>query len=94
MKTTIYLIRHSIPLNNKEYVNSSDTLQIKNEKNPLSKEGEQKAKDLSELQELKNIDKVISSNYVRAISTAKYIAEQSDEKYNYKSYSNTGYINS
>lgn len=41
----------------------------------LSANGEIKAKELSELEELKNIDAIWSSNYVRAIATAKYIAE-------------------
>lgn len=76
MKTDIYLIRHSEPMNNKKYINSSDSLQIENEKNPLSVEGEEKAKELSLTEEMQNIDLVISSNYVRAISTAKYLAHQ------------------
>ncbi|MFV0275162.1 MAG: histidine phosphatase family protein [Bacilli bacterium] len=40
--------------------------------------GEERAKILSELQEFNNIDCVISSNYVRTISTAKYIANKND----------------
>ena len=75
-RTVIYLIRHSEPLNDKKYISSSDSLQIENEKNPLSVEGEEKAKKLSLTDEMQNIDLVISSNYVRAISTAKYLAHQ------------------
>ena len=41
---------------------------------PLSIEGEELASNISKESELQNIDVVISSNYVRAMSTAKYIA--------------------
>lgn len=65
-------------MNNKININNSDDLQIENEKNPLSVYGEEKARKLSLKDEMKNIDLVISSNYVRAISTAKYIAYQNN----------------
>ena len=69
--TTLYLIRHSKPLMVNTN-NSNDNLQIQNEKKILSIEGEKIAKDrLSNL----NVDIVYSSNYVRAIQTAKYINE-------------------
>ena len=55
---------------------SNDSLQVKNEKTPLSVDGEKKALELSLDDEMKDIDVVISSNYVRAISSAKYIAYQ------------------
>jgi len=80
MKTVIYLIRHSEPLKNKEVLESKDSLQIQNEKNPLSVRGEEKAKKLSQKEELTNIDVVISSNYVRSIATSKYIAEENNKK--------------
>ena len=72
--TTIYLMRHSIALKdiNNDYNNES--LQLQNEKMPLSIEGEELASNISKESELQNIDVVISSNYVRAMSTAKYIA--------------------
>lgn len=76
MNTTIYLIRHSTPLKITNYINTQDNLQIQNEKTPLSKEGELKALNLSNQEEFKSIDTIISSNYVRAMSTAKYIAEK------------------
>ena len=41
---------------------------------PLSVEGEELASNISEKKELQNIDVVISSNYVRAMATAKYIS--------------------
>ena len=53
--TTIYLIRHSKPLKvNNEFNN--DDLQIQNEKQSLSIEGEQIAQDKLNNMELDNID--------------------------------------
>ncbi len=72
MKTIIYLCRHSEPLG--MYDNENETMQLRNEKMTLSVLGEEKARKLSFLPELNNVDNVIASNYVRAISTAKYIA--------------------
>lgn len=43
------------------------------------KKEKKRANILSEIDELSNIDKVISSNYVRAISTAKYIANKNNK---------------
>ena len=57
---------------NNDYNNES--LQLQNEKMPLSVEGEELASNISKESELQNIDVVISSNYVRAMSTAKYIS--------------------
>lgn len=85
--TYIYLIRHSEQLRIKNRINNEDS-QIANEKIILSVEGEKKAKEISELNELKDIDILCSSNYVRAISTAKYIANKNkieiniDENFN------------
>ena len=75
-ETIIYLIRHSEQLKMNITYLSGENEQIKNEKIVLSTEGERKAKELSEKEELKNIDVLYSSNYVRAIATAKYIANQ------------------
>ena len=61
---------------------SSEISQIKNEQNPLSDNGEILAQELSNIAEFKNIDVLYSSNYVRAISTAKYIAEKNNIKIN------------
>ena len=58
---------------NNDYNNES--LQLQNEKMPLSIEGEELASNISKESELQNIDVVISSNYVRAMSTAKYISK-------------------
>ena len=81
---TIYLIRHSMPLRplkvNNEFNN--DNLQMQNEKSSLSIEGEQIAKDKLNNKEFANIDILFSSSYVRAIQTAKYIAEKNNLEIN------------
>lgn len=77
-KTVIYLIRHSKQLKINSTYLSCENEQIKNEKIILSIEGEKKAQELSEKEELKNIDILYSSNYVRAIATAKYIADKNN----------------
>ena len=74
----IYLIRHSEGLKNKNDILNTDSLQIMNEKNPLSVNGEERAEKMANMKELENIDVVISSNYVRAIATAKYIASRNN----------------
>lgn len=74
----IYLIRHSEGLKNKNDILNTDSLQLMNEKNPLSVNGEERAKKMADIEELENIDVVISSNYVRAIATAKYIASKNN----------------
>lgn len=77
-KTTIFLIRHSEQLKIKNLLTNSENSQIANEKTILSVEGEKKAEALSKIQELSNLDSIWSSNYVRALSTAKYIALQNN----------------
>lgn len=71
--TDIYFIRHSKTLKTTNIFNS-DSLQIQNEKQILSLEGEELAKNKLDIDELKNLDYLVSSNYIRAISTAKYLA--------------------
>lgn len=68
---TIYFMRHSEPLKPTN-LNNSDSLQIQNEKWGLTINGERLAQTKSKHVELNDFDIVISSNYVRAISTAKY----------------------
>ena len=77
-KTIVYLIRHSEQLKINGIKNIAEDNQISNEKITLTVNGENKAKELSELVELSNIDVLWSSNYVRAISTAKYIANKNN----------------
>lgn len=76
---TIYLIRHSQPFRQLlgEY-NANEIEQIRNEKNPLSVDGEKYAEQMSNYSELLNIDSLYSSHYVRAMATAKYIAEKNN----------------
>jgi len=83
MNTTIYLIRHSIPFNEHKGITiSKDSLLIENEKTPLSIKGEELASKYFKNNEFKNINTVWSSNYVRAISTAKYLANYNNQKVN------------
>ena len=79
--TTIYLIRHSKPLEVNNTFNN-DNLQMRNEKSSLSIEGEQIAQEKLSNKEFENIDVILSSNYVRAIQTAKYIADKNDLEIN------------
>ncbi len=76
METVVYLIRHSevTPRVNTKNISMHDNKQIYNEKAFLSVSGEKRAEKLSKLKELQNIDAVYSSNYVRCLETAKYIA--------------------
>lgn len=76
---TIYLIRHSQSFRQLlgEY-NANEIEQIRNEKNPLSVDGEKYAEQMSNYSELLNIDSLYSSHYVRAMATAKYIAEKNN----------------
>jgi len=71
---TIYFMRHSEPLKPVN-INNNDPLQLQNEKWGLTIKGDELAKSLSKNSELSDFDIVISSNYVRAISTAKYFAK-------------------
>lgn len=75
--TTIYLIRHSKPMKVNNTLNN-DNLQIQNEKQSLSIEGEQIAQNKLNNTELDNIDVLFSSNYVRTVQTAKYLAEKNN----------------
>ena len=75
-KTVVYLIRHSesTPRSNIKYILNKDSSQLSNEKTILSVSGEKRAEQLSKNKELKDIDAVYSSSYVRSLETAKYIA--------------------
>jgi probable phosphoglycerate mutase len=63
-------------------INNKDSLQLINEKIVLSQLGEKKAEILSNLEELKNIDYIVSSSYARTTGTAKYIAEKNNLELN------------
>lgn len=76
--TTLYLIRHSIKEKNYGIFDNSDSKQIQDEKRILSCDGEKQALLLSQNEELQNLDEVWTSNYVRAIQTAKYICKNNN----------------
>lgn len=73
---TIYLVRHSKAIKD-SFLTFENNLndQEKNEKIPLSVEGEKIASQLSSTLFNANINYLWSSTYERAISTAKYIAQ-------------------
>lgn len=83
IKTIVYISRHSQPF--RDLLGNycvEEKEQIRNEKNPLSGTGEKRAEKLSEYKELQDVDIIYSSHYVRAMSTAKYIAERNHIKLN------------
>ena len=83
MKTTVYISRHSKPFRDLlGNYNAIEEEQIRNEKNPLSVEGEIRAHQMSLIDELKDVEIIYSSHYVRAMSTAKYVATNNNIKLN------------
>lgn len=98
METVVYLIRHSesTSKSNLKMISNGDSNQVQSEKAFLSVSGEKKAEELSKHPELQNIDAVYSSNYVRALETAKYIALENntiinvDERFNERKIGNMG----
>ena len=85
MKTTVYLIRHSVRINTKDVIESWKTSQdkvLRSEKIILSVTGEKRAEILSNEEELQNIDVVYTSNCVRTLQTAKYLLEKQHLKAN------------
>jgi len=81
--TTVYLMRHSEPFkDHKGIVETNETILFQNIKTPLSVNGEHLAEKISLTEKFKNLDVVWSSNYVRAMSTAKYFANENNLKVN------------
>lgn len=72
--TTIFFMRHSEAQKNIN-IKNSDSLQVQNEKWPLTINGENIACEKSKQEELNDFDYVYSSNYVRAVATAKYFTK-------------------
>ena len=72
--TKIYLLRHSIADKNIDFKNLKESFENINKKYVLSVEGEKEAYKYSMIPELSNLNMVVSSNYVRSIATAKYMA--------------------
>ena len=77
-ETIIFLIRHSEQYRDYEYKYDVDNERERNKKIILSVEGEEKAKMFAEKEELKDIHVLYSSDFVRAIATAKYIANNNN----------------
>lgn len=82
MNTIVYFIRHADTIDEKGIRNTKETSQMINEKEILSIKGEEDSKRLSQNEELKNIDTIWCSSYVRAKQTAKYIAEENNLQIN------------
>ena len=81
--TTVYLMRHSEPFKvhcGIELIN--DDILLSNIKSPLSIRGEKLAEEKSKHIEFNNIDVIWSSDYVRAMCTAKYFANANNLKVN------------
>ena len=79
---TIYLIKHSGPfVDIKNYEDYENVLWEDYNRNMiLSSVGEKRAEGLCEIVELNNADRIFTSNSVRAIATAKYLAEKNNIK--------------
>ena len=82
MNTIIYLIKHAEEFDENGIKNTNETTQIMNEKFILSVKGEEQAKELSQNEELQDIDVLWSSSYARAKGTAKYITYKNNIKMN------------
>ena len=81
--TIVYLVRHSEPFKiHKGIEDVNEDILFSNIKSPLSINGEKLAEKISQNLEFDNIDVVWSSDYVRAMSTAKYFAAKNDLKVN------------
>ena len=78
--TKIYLLRHSIADKNIDFKNLKESFENINKKYVLSVEGEKEAYKYSMIPELSNLNMVVSSNYVRSIATAKYMAIKNKTK--------------
>ena len=80
---TIYLMRHSKPFKeHKGIENVTEDILFTNIKTPLSIAGEKLAEEISEKKIFSDLDEVWASNYVRAMSTAKYFAFRNNLKVN------------
>ena len=80
---TIYLIRHSVKYSkdNLKYKNGSDRNNY-DEKICLSVIGEKRAETLSKEPIFNDVELIYSSNMVRSIQTAKYLAKRLDLEIN------------
>ena len=81
---TIYLIRHSAPFVEIDNYSDRDNVlwEEYNRNMILSPLGEENAKKLCNVNELKGINEIYASNSSRAIETAKYLAEKNNLEIN------------
>lgn len=79
---TIYLVKHSGPfVDIKNYEDYENVLWEDYNKNMiLSVDGEKRAEKLCEIEELNNVERIFASDSVRAIASAKYLAEKNNIK--------------
>ena len=79
---TIYLIKHSGPfVDIKNYEDYENVLWEDYNRNMiLSVDGEKRAEKLCEIKELNNVGRIFASDSVRAIASAKYLAENNKIK--------------
>ncbi len=85
--TTVYLMRHSETFKqHKGTVISNNNLLEDNKITPLSINGEILSNTISKKEEYQNLDSIWSSDYARAMSTAKYFAANNNLKVNISSY--------
>ncbi|MGN1000452.1 MAG: histidine phosphatase family protein [Bacilli bacterium] len=79
---SIYLVKHSGPfVDIKNYEDYENVLWEDYNRNMiLSVEGEKRAEKLCEIEELNNVERIFASDSVRAIASAKYLAEKNNIK--------------
>jgi broad specificity phosphatase PhoE len=77
--TTIYFMRHSEVLKGINHEFNNDDLFLTNQKSILSINGEKMAREAAKLECFSDLDLVVSSNYVRAMATAKYFVKEKTE---------------
>jgi len=79
---TIYLVKHSGPfVDIKNYEDYENVLWEDYNRNMiLSVDGEKNAERLCEIAELNNVERIFASDSVRAIASAKYLAEKNNIK--------------
>ena len=81
--TKVYLLKNSNTLQNAyNYLDIKENENIKQEKAILSCTGEETAKNISQNKIFQKLDNIYSSNFISAISTAKYIAKENNIKIN------------
>lgn len=80
--TTIYIITNNAVLKNKIIYKKEMSEEQQRELQPLNLKGEKNSSALSKIEELKETKTIYTSDYISAISTAKYLSEELDLKIN------------